>query len=75
QQTDCHFNFYIKSGTVVQWLALLPHSKKVLGSIPAKAGPFCVEFACSPPCLRGFPPGAPASSHLQRHACQVNWKL
>ncbi|KAF7665560.1 hypothetical protein LDENG_00137920, partial [Lucifuga dentata] len=35
--------------TVAQWLALLPHSKKVLGSIPGwGAGPFCVEFACSP---------------------------
>ncbi|KAF7652505.1 hypothetical protein LDENG_00095930, partial [Lucifuga dentata] len=26
-------------------------------------------------CLCGFPPGALASSHLQRHAGQVNWKL
>ncbi|KAF7642028.1 hypothetical protein LDENG_00266000, partial [Lucifuga dentata] len=34
-----------RGGTVAQWLALLPHSKKVLGSIP---GSFCVEFACSP---------------------------
>ncbi|KAF7641606.1 hypothetical protein LDENG_00276350 [Lucifuga dentata] len=33
---------------VAQWLALLPHSKKVLGSIPSGAGPFCVEFECSP---------------------------
>ena len=53
---------------MAQWLALLPHSKKVLGSFPAQPGPFCVEFACSPPCLRGFPPGTPVSSHFKRHA-------
>ena len=54
-------------GTVAQVLALLalqPHSKKVMGSIPAWGAvgsggqvvprpsvlrwPFCVEFACSP---------------------------
>ncbi|KAF7663795.1 hypothetical protein LDENG_00200120 [Lucifuga dentata] len=27
------------------------------------------------PCLHGFPPGTPASYHLQRHPCQVNWEL
>uniref|UniRef100_A0A668A4K5 C-type lectin domain-containing protein n=1 Tax=Myripristis murdjan TaxID=586833 RepID=A0A668A4K5_9TELE len=37
----------MQGGTVVQWLALSPHSEKVLGSIPTQ-GPFCVEFACSP---------------------------
>ena len=26
------------------------------------------------PCLRGFSPGTPASSHLQKHA-EVNWLL
>ena len=41
-------------GTVAQWLALLPHSKKVLGSFPAQPGPFCVEFACSPRVCVGF---------------------
>ena len=39
---------------VAQWLALLPHSKKVLGSFPAQPGPFCVEFACSPRVCVGF---------------------
>ena len=44
----------IRGGTVAQWLALLPHSKKVLGSFPAQPGPFCVEFACSPRVCVGF---------------------
>ena len=39
---------------VAQWLALLPHSKKVLGSIPGRPRPFCVEFACSPRACVGF---------------------
>ena len=50
-------------GTVAQCLALLPHSKKVVGSSPASCnmsglvpGPFCVEFACSPRVHPGFPP-------------------
>ena len=43
-----------RGGTVAQWLALLPHSKKVLGSFPAQPGPFCVEFACSPRVCVGF---------------------
>ena len=33
-------------GTLVMWLALLPHSKKVLGR--SGSGHFCVEIACSP---------------------------
>lgn len=33
----------VTGGTVVQWLALLPRSKKVLGSI-LSWGLFCVEF-------------------------------
>ncbi|KAF7655381.1 hypothetical protein LDENG_00056990, partial [Lucifuga dentata] len=57
--------------TVVQWLAPLPPSKKVLGSIPGRA--FLCGVCMFSPCLRGFPLGTPASSHLQRHACQVNW--
>eukprot|EP00061_Rhincodon_typus_P015660 g43459.t1 len=46
-------------GTVAQWLALLPHSTRELGSIPP-LGAVCAEFAH---CLRGFPPGIPVSSH------------
>ena len=51
-------------GTVAQVLALPPHSKKVMGLIPAwgavgsgglSPGPFCVEFACSPRVHKGFP--------------------
>ncbi|KAF7641977.1 hypothetical protein LDENG_00266970, partial [Lucifuga dentata] len=40
--------------TLAQWLARLPHSKKVLGSILGWAGPFCVESACSPHVCVGF---------------------
>src|SRR4029434_3999443 len=63
---------YVYLGTVAQVLALPPHSKKVMGSIPAwgavgsggqvlprpglSPGPFCVEFACSPRVHKGFPP-------------------
>ncbi len=36
---------YNKHGTVDQWLALSPHSEKVLGLIPTGAGPFCVEWS------------------------------
>ena len=52
-------------GTVAQCVALLPHSKKVVGSSPARCnmsglvpGPFCVEFACSPRVTR-VPPIEP----------------
>lgn len=39
---------------VVQWIALLPHSKKDLGPNPVQTPkPFCVEFA---PCPRGCLP-------------------
>lgn len=39
---------------VVQWLPLLPHSKKVTGLIPADMLSLC---------LRGFSMGTPASNH------------
>ncbi|KAF7648729.1 hypothetical protein LDENG_00152480 [Lucifuga dentata] len=51
---------------VAQWLVLLPHSKKVLGSIPSLSRDFLCGVCMFSPCLRGFPPGAPASSHLQK---------
>ncbi len=44
---------------VVQWLAQLPHSKRVQGLKP----PLCVEFTCSPWAYVGFLQGTPASSH------------
>ncbi|KAF7654348.1 hypothetical protein LDENG_00070910 [Lucifuga dentata] len=67
------FFFFLK--WVAQWLALLPHSKKVLGSIPGRGRAFLCGVCMSSLCPRGFPPGTTASSHLQRHACQVNWEL
>ncbi|KAF7642277.1 hypothetical protein LDENG_00261010 [Lucifuga dentata] len=60
---------------VVQWLALLPHSKKVLRSIHGQGRAFLCGVCVFSPCPCGFPPGAPASSHHQRRACQVNWEL
>ena len=59
-------------GTVAQCVALLPHSKKVVGSSPASCnmsglvpGPFCVEFACSPRVHPGSPHRTPQQ---QKHA-------
>ncbi len=40
-------------GTVSQWLALSPHSKKILW-FPVGAGPLCVESVCSPCVWVGF---------------------
>ena len=55
----------VKTSSVAQCVALLPHSKKVVGSSPASCnmsglvpGPFCVEFACSPRVTR-VPPVEP----------------
>ena len=52
--------------SVAQCVALLPHSKKVVGSSPASCnmsglvpGPFCVEFACSPRVHPGSPHRTP----------------
>ena len=47
---------------VAQWLALLPHSTRELGSIPGSGHCLCGVCTFSS-CLRGFPPGAPVSSH------------
>lgn len=44
QQPTAHTSS--KGGELVQWLALVPYSKKDSGLIP-----FCAEFACSP-CVR-----------------------
>ena len=59
-------------GTVAQCIALLPHSKKPVGSSPASCnmsglvpGPFCVEFACSPRVHLGSPHRTPQQ---QKHA-------
>jgi len=50
---------------VAQWVALLPHSARVPGSAWVTV---CVEFARSPPCLRG----APVSSHTPKDV-RVRW--
>ena len=63
----------IYGGTVAQCVALLPHSKKVVGSSPASCnmsglvpGPFCVEFACSPCVHPGSPHRTPTT--IKKHA-------
>ncbi|KAK3522151.1 hypothetical protein QTP70_026968 [Hemibagrus guttatus] len=45
------FYFHVgkSGGTVAWWLARLPHTSRVGGSIPASV--MCVEFACSPRAL------------------------
>ncbi len=50
------------------WLALLPHCKKALGSIPAGAGSLCVEFACSPHVCVGSLRVPQLPPTVQRHA-------
>ncbi len=39
------YSSLLNSSTMAQWLALMPHSRRVLSLNP---GPFCVEFACFP---------------------------
>ena len=47
---------------MVWWLALLPHSKRVAGSIPG-VGALLHGVCMFSPCQRGFSLGTPASSH------------
>ena len=63
-------------GTVAQCIALLPHSKKVVGSSPASCnmwglvpGPFCVEFACSPRVHPGSPHRTPTIKTCKKSRC------
>ena len=49
---------------MAEWLALSPHSEKVLGSSPGfGTGAFLCGVCMFSPCSRGFPPGTPVSSH------------
>ena len=63
-------------GTVAQCVALLPHSKKVVGSSPASCnmsglvpGPICVEFACSPRVHPGSPHRTPTIKTCKKSRC------
>lgn len=49
-----------RGGVVVQWVALSPLSRKILGFESWPGRSLCVELAC---CLCGFPPGTPVSSY------------
>ena len=67
-------NGLVAGGTVAQCVALLPHSKKVVGSSPAWCnksglvpGTFCVEFACSPHVHLGSPHRTPQQKHAEAH--------
>jgi len=57
---------YKGGGTVAQWLALLLHSSRVPVSIPGSGHCLCRVCTFSL-CLRGFPPGAPVSSHSPKN--------
>ena len=59
---------------MAQCVALLPHSKKVVGSSGATCrglvpGPFCVEFACSPRVHPGSPHRTPQQKHAEETDC------
>lgn len=63
-------------GTVEQWLAVQPPSK-VAGLIPS-LGPFCADLLLCfmfSHCLCGFAPGFTVPNTIQKHVCEVNWKL
>jgi len=54
-------NLFPRDGAA-QWLALLPHCARDPGSMPGLG--LCLCGVCTfSPCLSGFPPGAPLSSH------------
>ena len=62
------------STMVAQCVALLPHSKKVVGSSPASCNmsglvPFCVEFACSPHVHPGSPHRTPTIKTCKKSRC------
>ena len=59
--------------SVVWWLALLPHSKRVARSIPGVGALLCGVCMFSP-CQRGFSPGTPASSHSPK-TCRLGTRL
>ena len=52
---------FINALTVVQRLASVPHSKKVLASIPGPDVAFLCGVFMFSLCLRRFPPGTPVS--------------
>ena len=56
---------------VAQWLALLPHSARDPGSISGLGHCLCGVCTFSL-CLRGFPLGAPVSSHSPKDV-RVRW--
>ncbi len=60
---------HLLSAQVAQWLALLPHNKKVPGLIPRWNRTFLCGVCMFSSCLCGFLPGALVSSHHQNHAC------
>ena len=64
------------AAAAAECVALLPHSKKVVGSSPASCnmsglvpGPFCVEFACSPRVHPGSPHRTPTIKTCKKSRC------
>ena len=69
---DFFFHQYLHyCGTVVQWLALSPHSKKVLGSILSQG--IFVEFVCFPCVCMGFLWILRLPPPVQKHTLGGNW--
>lgn len=53
------------SSTVARWLSVLPYGRRSRADFQHR-GTFCVESACSPPCLCACPLGAPVSPTKQQ---------
>ncbi|KAF7648941.1 hypothetical protein LDENG_00149760, partial [Lucifuga dentata] len=60
------------TGTVAQWLALSPHSKKVLGSTPGWGRAFLCGVCMFSLCLCGFPLSAPVSPTIKNMYVRLN---
>lgn len=59
---------YDREEETVQWLALLPHSKRVAGSNSVVGEPLCAESACSPHDSISFLQVLQLPPTVQRHA-------
>lgn len=65
--------YYLRHSSVIEWCSD-KHSRFTAGrfwiwNCLLPEGPFCVQFACFTPCLRGFFPGALVFSDRPRVVC------
>lgn len=54
----------------MQWVAVSPHNRKILGLNLGLGAFLCGIFIFSP-CVHGFPPGTLFSSYSPRHECRL----